>query len=242
MKPINGGWTIIDDEVGVWMREYSFDGRTTANCLVARMADEHLLVISPACGMSEAAFEALARLGDVGAIVANNGMHHLGLAEWSARFPFASIHAPGAAMARIRERSPGLQPLQPLERLARRLGSRIHLIEAPFTRCGESMAVIRIRRGWVWFASDILVNMEHIPAPWPIRLLFHLTGSGPGYRVFHLAMRRTVMDRTAVLSWLSAELTRRPPTIVVPAHGRILDHPGLYRQTQDLVSEALRRR
>lgn len=242
MKPINGGWTIIDAEAGVWMREYSFDCRATANCLVARMADERLLVISPACHMTDAAFESLEHLGEVGAIVANNGRHHLGLAEWSARFPDASVHAPGAAIARIRERSPTVPPLQPFERLNGRLHGRIHLVEAPFTRCGESVAAVRIRRGWAWFASDLLVNMERILAPLPIRLLFGLTDSGPGYRVFNLAMKRTVADRTMVLSWLSAELIRRPPTIIVPAHGRVLDHPGLYRQTQELVSEALRRR
>ena len=242
MTPINGGWTIIDAEAGVWMREYSFDGRATANCLVARMADDNLLVISPACNMTDAAFEALQRLGHVGGIVANNGMHHLGLAEWTARFPYASVHAPGAAMVRIREQSPSLGAILPFERLTGRLRGRIHLSEAPFTRCGESVAAIRIRRGWAWFASDLLVNMERIDAPFLVRLLFRVTRSGPGYRIFNLAIKRTVADRSAVLSWLSGELTQRPPTVIVPAHGRVLDHPGLYRQTQDMVSEALRRR
>lgn len=241
MTPINGGWTIIDAEAGVWMREYSFDGRATANCLVARMADENLLVISPACNMTEAAFQTLQRLGHVGAIVANNGMHHLGLAEWTTRFPDATVHAPGAAMVRIRERSPGLGAILPLDRLNGRLRGRIHLVEAPFTRCGESVAIIRIRRGWAWFASDLLVNMEQIKAPLPIRLLFRLTRSGPGYRIFNLAMKQTIKDRTAVLSWLSGELTQRPPVIIVPSHGKFLDHPGLYRQTQDMVSDALGR-
>lgn len=242
MTPINGGWTIIDAEAGVWMREYSFDGRATANCLVARMADNNLLVISPACNMTDAAFETLQRLGHVGAIVANNGMHHRGLAEWTARFPYASVHAPGAAMVRIRERSPGVGSILPFERLTGRLRGRIHLIEAPFTRCGESVAIIRIRRGWTWFASDLLVNLARIEAPLPIRLLFRLTRSGPGYRIFNLAMKQTIKDRTAVLTWLSAELTQRPPVVIVPSHGPFLDRPGLYRETQDMVSEALRRR
>lgn len=242
VTPINGGWTIIDAEAGVWIREYRFDGEATANCLVARMADDNLLVISPACNMTEAAFETLQRLGHVGAIVANNGMHHLGLAEWTARFPYATVHAPGAAIVRLRERSPTLGAILPFERLTGRLRGRIQLIEAPFTRCGESVAAIRMRRGWAWFASDLLVNFERIKAPLPVRLLFRLTGSGPGYRIFNLAMKQTIKDRIAVLSWLSAELTQRPPTIIVPAHGDILDHPGLYRQTQDMISEALRRR
>lgn len=242
MTPLNGGWTIIDAEAGVWTREYSFDGRATANCLVARMADENLLVISPACNMTDAAFQTLQHLGHVGAIVANNGLHHLGLAEWTDRFPEASVHAPGAAMARIRERSPGLAAIQPFERLGGRLRGRIHLIEAPFTRVGESVAAIRIGRGWAWFASDLLVNLERIEAPLPVRLLFRMTRSGPGYRIFNLAMKQTTRDRTAVLSWLSGELTQRPPTVIVPAHGRVLDHPGLYRQTQDMISDALRRR
>jgi len=242
VTPINGGWTIIDAEAGVWMREYSFDGRSTANCLVARMADDNLLVISPACNMTDAAFETLQRLGHVSAIVANNGLHYLGLAEWIARFPHASVHAPGAAMVRLRQRVPNLGAILPFERLNGRLRGRIHLIEAPFTRCGESVAIIRIRRGWAWFVSDLLVNMERIKAPLPIRLLFRLTRSGPGYRIFNLALRRTVTDRVAVLSWLSGELTQRPPVIIVPSHGKFLDHPGLYRQTQDMVSEALRPR
>ncbi len=241
MKAINAGWTIIDAEAGVWIREYDFGGKTTANCLVARMADDSLLVISPACGMTDAAFEAIERQGSVGALVANNGMHYLGLVEWSARFPKAPVHAPIAAMARIRARCPAAPLLRPFSDLAHRLGGRIHLIEAPFTRCGESVAAIRVRRGWAWFASDILVNLESIPAPWPIRLLFRLTGSGPGYRVFNLAMTRTVADRRAVLTWLSAEMTLRPPTLVAPSHGRVLDHLGLSRQTQELIGAALRR-
>ena len=239
MEKTEHGWTVVDREAGVLTYEYEFRGGATANTFVARMPDGKLLVISPAYKMPAQAFDDLAAFGEVGAVVANNGFHHLGQPEWRARFPEARFFAPAEAVARVRKQNPEAPDFEPLSKLTEQLGEDLAVTEAPSTKCGESWARAKIDGGHAWYASDVLANMQEVSGPLPVRLLMKWTGSAPGYRVFNLAMKFIVKDKRAVLTRLSEELRAHPPTVMIPAHGPMLTQAGLAAETQALVDAAL---
>jgi hypothetical protein len=198
MNKTPGGWTVIDPKACVLTYEYAFNNQgSTSNCFVARMGNGQLLVISPAYRMTEAAFN------EVGAVVANNGFHHLGLVEWRQRYPKARFFASPLAVARIQKKNREAPVLEPLDGLTALLGDDVTFTDAPATKCGESWATAKIDGGTAWFVSDLLINLPKVSGPLPMRLLFKWTDSGPGFKVFNLTMKFTVKDKKQVLALLA---------------------------------------
>ena len=240
METTEHGWNIIDRNAGVAWRDYEFreDG-ASARTFTAKIASGKLLVISPSVNTPDGAFEELAKLGEVGAVMTNNGFHHLGLAEWRSRFPSARFFGPPLASARIRKKNPSAPTLAPLADLDHLLGEAVTVRDQPDTRCGESWCHVRIEGGYAWYTSDILANYAKAPGSGVIKLLMKLTGSAPGFRVSKLAMMAIVKDRKGLLRRLQDDLIAHPPTILAPAHGGVLSHKGLPKETQELVAAAL---
>jgi glyoxylase-like metal-dependent hydrolase (beta-lactamase superfamily II) len=238
MKKTEHGWSVIDEDAGVLSYKYSFGGGIS-NAFVARYDGSKLLVLSPPCGLSEEGFADLEAFGTVDAVVATNGFHHLGQAEWKQRFPHATFYAPDAAVKRITKKNPAAGSFRPLSELSAKLTGDVGVIEAPADKCGETWAYAKTSRGYVWYASDTLVNMPRLPKPLPFKLAMKLTKSGPGYRVFNLVLKLMVKDKKALLRAMQQALRERPVTVMVPAHGKILDQPGLAEETERLLASAL---
>jgi glyoxylase-like metal-dependent hydrolase (beta-lactamase superfamily II) len=152
-------------------------------------------------------------------LVATNGYHHLGIGAFRKRFPDARVYAPALALARIAKKNPAAGQLAPLSELTPLLGDDLIIREAPHTRSGEIWAFTKCDVGYVWFVSDILVNIDPLPEALIPRLIFRLSGSGPGYRVFHIALALIVKNKKAVLRALLADAEAHPPAVVIPAHG-----------------------
>ena len=242
MERTGEGWVVIDRDRGVLAREYKFAGSAVANTFVARMGDGKLAVISPGLHMTDEAFAELAAFGEVGALIANNGFHHLGQAAWRQRFPRARCFAPETAIARIQKKSKlplAFEPLSAFEP-GRDLGFR----EIPNTKIGESWFWAKADGGSAWYASDVLANMPRLPQkPISQRVIGQLikwSGSGPGYRVFRLGLKFIVRDPAATLRLLQEDLVLHPMETMVPAHGDILQAADLSQRTDQLVADGLR--
>ena len=234
-----GGWTVLDRETGVLTRSYDFRRNAQSSCFVARMGNGQLVVVSPPTGLDEAAYAELSAFGDVGAIVANNGFHHLGQPAWRARFPNARAFAPAAAIGRIKKQNPAAGELEPLEGLTSLLGSDVGIREVPNTRMGESWVWARTRAGHAWYVSDVLANMPTLPPKQPVRALFWATRSAPGYRPFNLALLAICKDRRGALGLLRDDLKARPASAVVPAHGDLLLAGDVAGDTDRAVARGL---
>ena len=241
METTASGWKVIDRDAAVLTSTYAFAGKDAlANSFVARLADKTLAVVSPNAGASPALLDELAQFGEVSALIANNGLHHLGLPEWSRRFPKARCFAPAASIQRIGKKNPAAPKLEPLAALQPLLGSDVGVHEAADSKIGESWVWAKVAGGHAWFLSDLVANMERLPPRFPVRQLFKWTGSAPGYKPFHLAMKFTLKDKRGTLKALAAEVAARPPTAVVPSHGGVLDHAGLAADTAQLLAGAIR--
>lgn len=240
METTASGWNVIDRAAGVLTRSYEFTRGATATTFVARLADGKLVVVSPGARLPDAALDELTTFGEVGALVANNGYHHLGQPAWRKRFPAARAFAPEQALARIGKKNREAGTLEPLSALAPLCGDGFGFREVPKTRAGESWYWTKLGDGHAWFASDMLANLPTLPPKFPVRQLFKWTGSAPGYRVFSLALRLLCKDKKGTLALLRDDIAAHPPTVMVPAHGDILARPSLPDDTRALLDAALR--
>lgn len=199
-------------------REYAFTKGARATTMVFKGKDG-LVVLSPAAGMDDRGFDMLGDLGPVRALVATNTHHHMGQASWRARFPDAVTYAPSGAIAVLGKKLPGV-PVRPLTELS--LPEHVRYQEAPGFKSGETLLSVDTKRGPVLFTGDLLTNIARLPPP-PLRWLFTMTDSAPGFRLFKPATWLFVKDKRAVREFVLAQLAAVPPAIVVPAHGLPVD-------------------
>lgn len=220
---------------GVWVHTYAFDASGSANSMAFRLPDGGMVIVSPPCGPGDASWRATAALGPVRAIVAPNGMHHLGQAAWRQRFPDARCFASPDASRRIARQNPDLGPFEPLDALRELLGDRAYVGDAAGTRHGECWLAVTTEAGFVWYVCDVLANLPSLPRPLLPRMLFWLSGSAPGFRVFHLALLASANDKAAILGSLRDSIARYPPVILVPGHGEPLLGPEVAERTMALL-------
>ncbi len=239
MNKTQNGITILDHDAGVLVYSYEFAPGASSNMFVARMADGKLMVVSPSSRTPDPVFEDLLAYGDIGALVANNGFHHLGQAEWKARFPEARCFAPAEGWARIKKKNPAAPSFEPLTALAELLGPDLFVGECEATKCGESWAWVKTEAGYIWYLSDLLANMQALPSNFLVRMMMKLTKSAPGYKVFHGAQMFILRDKKGAMRRLLEEMQAHPPAIVVPAHGPPLAHPELAEDTYALLREVI---
>ncbi len=236
MQTTQHGWRVIDGEAGVLSLSYQFGGGGQANCLTAKLPGGGLMVISPPSRATDAEIDDLTTYGDVVALVANNGYHHLGLARWRAKFPRARCFAAPGARDRIAKKSKDAGELEPLSALEPLLGSQVSVVEAPASKCGETWAWAKIADGYAWYASDMLINMDQLPPKFLIRTLFKLTKSAPGYKVFNLVINFILSNKKRAFAAMLADVREHPPTVMVPAHGSIVVGSSVAADTEQLLA------
>jgi hypothetical protein len=226
MASDDGGWDILDEPQGVLTREYAFTKGAFARMMTARLKDGRLLAASPAPDLPDAALQALERHGGVGAIVATNGFHHLGLRSWQAAFPRVRVYAPLVAHPRLRKRQPTLTELLPLQDLATLLPPEVQVRDVPGIQLGDTWLQVKTGRGPLWYVSDSCFSMKEAPRSLIPRLLFRWTDSAPGFKINGLALKLFMRDRAAYRRFFLTELEQELPRVVVTGHGAIVDDPG----------------
>jgi hypothetical protein len=89
--------------------------------------------------------------------------------------------------------------------------------------------IVRVKseKGALLYASDFIANIQQLPNNFLFRLVFKLTDSGPGLKVFNLFFRFFVKDRGAARDFLIREIESSAPTTLVPAHGEIVTRNDL---------------
>lgn len=239
MKTSIPGWTQLAAEPLVLMREYSF-GPGSANAVAVRLGDGSLLVISPPTGLSARELDELASVGEVSALLANNGAHYLGLASFCRRFPNATAYATEAARERITHKSKQPLQLQPLSQLAPKLSGKIEVIAAEGCKVGDVLVRIHSERGPLLYVGDFFANIPKLPWNPLFRFMFKLTKSAPGFRVFGIFFRFFASDRAALRDFLIRELQRSSPAVMIPAHGDYVARADLGPTMISMLQTAIR--
>lgn len=221
------GWTTLAEEPLVLVKEYSFGQQATANALVVGLPNRQLMIVSPPTGVPLGSLRALDAHGTVSALLAFNGAHHLGLPACRAAFPQATIYATARAAARIGKKAREPVPLSSIDALWPLLGEKVTVLPVDGDKLGDVLVRISSEKGVLLFAGDFIANLRSLPNRLLFRMIFKLTDSGPGLKVFRLFFRVFVKDRRAARDFLIQEVQDHPPAIVVPAHGEVVDRPNL---------------
>jgi hypothetical protein len=227
MDPTAHGWRIFDARTPILTYEYSF-GPGLANALAVG-GKSGLIVVSPPCRAATGVFDDLLQYGPVRALVASNAFHYLGIREWKARFPDAAIFAPAQSIARVEKHS-SLRGIRPLAEATPITGTAVELIDMPHYKTGEVLVRITTERGVVWYVTDVIMNMPALPRNPVIKLMFRLSGSGPGPRFNNIAPLFMVQDKAALRRWLCEEFRKAPPDWLIATHGDIVD----FKQNPDV--------
>lgn len=230
---------MIDRDAAVMTLTYSFAKGASASTFAARMGDGNMLVVSPSTTLTDAAAVELEAFGPVTAIVANNGFHHLGQMAWRERFPQATCYAAPEAIVRIKKKAPEVGDFQPLSALAEMTGPDVGVREVPDTKIGESWCWAKIEGGYAWYVSDVLINLESLPPSLMPKVLFWLSKSAPGFRVFNLALKFMVKNKKATLQLLLADMEGQAPTVIVPGHGAMITTDDPAARARTLIQAAL---
>ena len=222
---------------GIWARVYMFNDNPLHTSAVD-IGDGNLLVLSPATDMTDADFQDLDKLGTVTALVSPGAFHNMGLLEWSGRYPDAGVYGPGPAAKHIAKAHPKLKPLQDLDALGALLPDDTKVYEVD--GCGQPDALLVVTRadGTTWFTNEIITNWAGWPSKLMFRVIFKLTGSGPGLNVNTMALMLLKGKKPAVKAFYEGKLGQHPPTRLVPCHGEVLDDANL----KDRLAEVLARR
>jgi hypothetical protein len=235
METTAHGWNVADRDSGILWREYAFGG-AVATTLVFRGARDNLIVVSPSKGIEAAALDELSEFGKVVALVASNGMHWLGQAEWRKHFPQARSFGPAQAIDRIAKKLPELARFEPLQAAAPLLGDGASLLDAP-GQTGSAVATVTTKSATYWYPGDLFANIPKMPSNLVFRLLMSMTHSAPGYRLFRPAVWLQVKDKKVVREWIDDVMAKAAPTTVVPAHGPPVSGSDVIAKTRELAAQ-----
>ena len=188
--------------------------------------------------MSEESLSAIARAGEVVALVAPNKNHHVGLKSWRARFPDARVYAPAAALKALRGRYPDCS-LDAIAALREQLPAEVVLRCSPHSKAGCTTLLVRRAAGWLWHTDDLVLNMDEYEGPLPVRWLMGLMRMVGGVRVNRMNRIFFVTDRAALKRELLADLETYPITALIPAHGVVGEDPELAARLRRSIEEVL---
>jgi hypothetical protein len=74
------------------------------------------------------------------------------------------------------------------------------------------------------------MNLPVLPRNPVFKLMFRLSGSGPGLKLNNIAPLFMVQDKAALRRWLCEEFRKAPPDWLIATHGDIVD----FRQNPDI--------
>ena len=219
------GWQVFDAERPILTYQYSF-GPGIANALAVR-GRRGLVVVSPPCRVEPGVLDDLVPYGKVDALVASNAFHHMGLGGWKERYPDAGLFAPAQSIARV-EKQTKLSGIKPLSEAASITGPDRELVDMPHYKTGEVLVRLKTELGWLWYVTDVIMNMPKVPPNFPFNLVFKWTRSAPGLRMNGVAPLFMVKNKTKLRNWLGDEAASKPPSLVVACHGDVarMDPPG----------------
>ena len=219
MQATRSAWSVFSAELPVLTSTYAF-GPAQVNALAVG-GEGGLIVLSPPYRVQQRVFDELQAYGPVRGLVASNAFHNMGIPEWKHRFPAAAVFAPAQSLARV-ERKTGITNIRPLADARGLTGAAVELTDMPHYRTGEALVRIRTPQGVAWYVTDVMLNVNELPANPLWKLVFRL-GYGRGLRYNRIATVFMVRDNKALRRWLAQEYGKDQPRWIIPAHGEIAD-------------------
>ncbi len=223
-------WTLFDASARVYRKDYSVPiFPVPVSSTAFELADGSFAVYSPGKALAGGFTH-----GSVSALIAGNSFHHMGLDAWSQKHPDALRYATPTAMPRLARQ--GRRNLNDVMALSSRLKPGARVLCVPHLGTGDAIVSIPCAAGVVWISCDLIFNIT-APVSHPVALLWvRLMDEYPGLKIprvlLPVAPRK---ERKLLVEWLTAELERDRPTLLLPAHGAPAASPNLWRDLIELA-------
>jgi len=213
-------WAEVAPGTGVYSYEYAVPSLGSgSNCIVFPLRDGAIGVLSPGLNTPPSLFADLEKLGRVGAVVAPNIGHDLGLREWQARYPDVPFYATPKTAAGIAKAKKDLRPLLPLEGLQPLLGEGVRVWAGEGTSAGTTYLAVSRAGQEILYLDDLVTNFEELPHKQPFRFVFKVSGSAPGLKLNRVFKFAFVKDPKAAARSVLDHAEAHPPTVLLFAHG-----------------------
>ncbi len=222
-------WETLDDELPLLGALY---GRLRVRMTAVGLGAGGFLVVSPGKPRDEALFDALERRGTPRWLLAPNHFHNEGLGAWKRRYPNIRVAAHPRARPRLMKKVPELGHIEDLDALRKELPEGIRLFGPPMAKQGETWVAAKTKTGTAWIVCEGIVNDRKYP--WFMSLL----GFRPGLMINPLFKRLFLESKPEYKRWLTDELARDLPSLLVPCHGRVVRDPDLVEQLRRVTNEA----
>jgi hypothetical protein len=212
---------------GMWRTDYQTTTSILSNGALVSLGDGKLAVVSPPQGVDDAFFKATDELGKVVALVAPNSGHDLGQAAWQERYPDASTHAPEPTAKAIAKSKPKLRPFTTIASLQEKAPSSVKFIDLPGTSSGSVGVVVEGGGKRVLVVDDCISNSATLLGPIPFKVVFWVTGSGPGLSKNKIWWWAFCKDKKAYAKALLEAWDGGSLDIVLPLHGDEIRGDGI---------------
>lgn len=126
--------------------------KNNLRCTAIVLQTGQVCLFSPVSGLSAAAEESLAEIGEVAFLLAPNGYHNGGLVEYAAAYPEATLVAPTVVHERLHART-GLT-FEGLETLRAALPKNIHMENPDGLKTGETWLIAQSGGRCLWHVVD----------------------------------------------------------------------------------------
>ncbi len=196
------------------------------NCIAIALKSGETCLYSPVAGLAKTDCPVPAEMGVVSMIFAPNHYHNKGLKPYSELLPDAALVCSDRAMPRLRKQT-GLD-FASLDTLNAALPENMQLLHPKGLKTGEVWLQVQQDSGVVWvvtdaFSGDMRPNGEFNAVP-------SMLGSFPKFGIKNAGAYR---------KWLEHQISKRPPTVLLPCHGSGVQHTDLGEKMIQLLKETL---
>ena len=227
----NEKWQPIDTGAGLWFCDYRL-GTIRSRSLAVRLKNGSLMIVSPGRKQAEAAAGFFDTNGQPSWLLAPNHYHRAGLREWVECFDIPVACGDGA---KKRLTKMGHGPLQDLNDLRPQLSDHTEIWQIPGSKTGELIVVVETERGPIWLICDAFLNIETVLPGLLYKVLFKCMRMGPGLVVTRQFRHIFMSNWRGYRSWLLGKLADRPPIMVIPSHGAILERHDLKQRLTNIL-------
>jgi hypothetical protein len=195
-------------------------------CAAIRLSGGDLCLYSPVLGLGDKGVATLREHGEVSILLAPNHYHNRGLAEHVRLFPEADLVSSTHAETRLAKQT-GLQ-FKGLDTLSAGLPKNIRSLEPKGLKTGEIWLQIEGAEDLAWivcdaFSSPLVKDGAYAEGP-------SMLGTFPKFGV---------RDRKMYTSWVKSQISRQPPTILIPCHGAPVRRTDLAELLSALLDKGL---
>lgn len=223
----------VDGVPGLHTAERLVWSTWSLRCFALALPGGGALVVSPVKDLGEEAFTSLAAVGAPKVFLAPNHFHHMGVPQWSARFPDAFTVCSDAARPRLMKQRQETR-LRPLSDAVPLLPKGASFLDPAGTRNGETWLRLESPTGVTWVVSDAFFwSTQAVPGP--AGLFLRLTRAVPGLCVGNTFKWLATKDRAAYTAWVLAQLEQDRPTRLCFGHGATLFDEQLAARLKALV-------